>query len=195
MKILHVLTGGLIILGTAGCALMAMNPDDALFKNPSIHILVNEEASIPLEGTFSFDRKLFMVDYSEEMDLAAIDARIVDALADELSRKGYDRTASGADLLVNYAVAIDSEVSGSDLNEVYGDDFPIVVLEPDPDQQLSYHQGTLIVSFVDSKTHKLLWRGAIMAELSMDVSDTHKDQRARKGARLLLDQFPVPRAK
>jgi hypothetical protein len=195
MKLLNVLTGGLIILGTAGCALLAMNPDEELFKNPSIHILVNEEVSVPSEGTFSFDRKLFMVDYSEEMDLAAIDARIVDALADELSSKGYNRTASGADLLVSYAVAIDSAVSGSDLNEAYEDEFPIVVPEPDPDQQLSYQQGTLIVDFVDSKTRKLLWRGAIMVELSMDVSDTQKNQRARKGARFLLDHFPVPLAK
>ena len=156
---------------------------------------MEETEAVPVEGTFSFDKKLFMVNYSEEMDLAAIDARIAGALEDALGRKGFRRVESEPDVLVSYAVAIDSAISGSDLNDIYEDDLPLLVPEPDSDRQLNYKQGTLILDFIDAKTRKLLWRGAVMADFNMRISEKQKELRARKGVQILLDNFPEPRMK
>jgi hypothetical protein len=49
------------------------------------------------------------------------------------------------------------------------------------------------VDFVDSKSRKLLWRGAIMAGVSMDVSGHEKDRRVRHGVHILLGHFPKPK--
>ena len=71
-------------------------------------------------------------------------------------------------------------------------DFPIAVPEPVGDQQLDYHQGALIVDFVHSESRQLLWRGAIIADVSMDVSERDKDRRVRHALRVLLAHFPRP---
>jgi hypothetical protein len=171
---------------------MLGTPTDELLANPSFHILLNNEASIPENGTFDFDTKLFKINYSEEINLAAIDARVVASLEAELKRKGFKRNTEDPDLFVSYAVAMDAPVSGSDFNEAYADEFPIAIPEPAPNQELNYHQGAIIVDFIDSTSRKLLWRGAIMADVTMDVSDREKDRRVRHGIHILLEHFPKP---
>ncbi len=183
---------GLCLAGVIGCTSMLGKPTDELLANPSLHILLNDEASVPEGGTFDFDTKLFKVNYSEEIDLAAIDARVIASLEAELRRKGFKRSAESPDLLVSYAVALDAPVSGADFNEAYADEFPIVIPEAEPNQELNYHQGALIVDFIDSTSRKLLWRGAIMVGVTMDVSDREKDRRVRHGVRILLQHFPKP---
>lgn len=180
------------LAGMIGCTSMSGTPTDHLLMEPSFHILLNNEEVISGKGTFDFDTKLFKINYSEEVDLAAIDTRVITALEAELKRKGFSRATENPDLLVSYAVAMDSSISGADFNEAYADDFPIAIPEPEPNQQLHYHQGTLIVDFVDSKSRKLLWRGAIMAGVSMDVSDHERDRRVRHGVHILLGHFPRP---
>ena len=64
--------------------------------------------------------------------------------------------------------------------------------EPVDHGGMHYHQGALIVDFVSASSRKHLWRGAIMAEISMDVSEQQKDRRARNGVRALLEYFPHP---
>jgi hypothetical protein len=167
-------------------------PSEQLLANPSFHILVNNRAPIPDGGTFDFDTKLFEINYSEDVDLAALDARLVTALEAELKRKGFERVTDEPDLLLSYAAALDAMISGNDFNDAYAKEFPISLPEPEPHEDLHYHQGAVIVDFVDRKLKTLLWRGAIMAGVSMDVSDEEKDRRCRQGVQMLLAHFPKP---
>lgn len=180
------------VAGVTGDSAMAGKPAGELLTNPSYHILVNIEQAIPESRTFDFDTKLFKINYSEEIDLAVIDTRVVTSLETELERRGFNRATENPDLLVSYAVAMDSPISGSDFNEAYAEEFPIEVPEPEPDQELNYHQGALIVDFIDSASRKLLWRGAIMADVSMEVSEQEKDRRVRHAVHILLGHFPKP---
>ena len=189
---LSVMVAGLCLAGVLGCPSMLVKPTDELLTNPSFNIVLNNEASIPEIGTFDFDTKLFKINYSEEIDLAAIDARIIASLEAELKQKGFKRSAKNPNLLVSYAVAMDAPVSASDFNEAYADEFPIAIPEAEPNQELNYHQGTMIVDFIDSTSRKLLWRGAIMADVTMDVSDRDKDRRVRHAVHILLGHFPKP---
>jgi hypothetical protein len=189
--LLNGLSACLALGALVGCA-MLQTPTDELLQNPSFHILVNDEMSIPDSGVFDFDTKLFKLDYDEAFDLAEIDQRLVAAMKAEFKGKGLTRSTKNPDLLVSYAVAVDAPLSGADFNEAYADDFPISVPEPEPGQDLNYHQGALIVDVVDAKSRKLLWRGAIMARLSMDVSKSEKERRTREAIRILLVHFPKP---
>ena len=148
------LAAGVVLTGVIGCSSL-MGRADHLLTNPSFHILVSNDLAIPGTGTFDFDTKLFKVNYSEEVDLAAVDARVITALEAELRRKGFRRASENPDLLVSYAVAMDSSISGSEFNEAYADEFPILVPTPKPSEQLNYHQGALVVDFVDRKSRKL----------------------------------------
>ena len=185
------LTGGLIAAAMIGCY-SAGPRTEQLLKDLSFHIVVNDEQPVPSSGTFAFETKVFKIDYAEHVDLAALDARVVGALVAELERKGYTAESAAPDLLVSYAVALDAPLSEADLNEAYADEFPVEVPEPPADQELSYHQGALIVDVVDAGSRKLLWRGAVMAEVGMDVSEEEKDRRVRLGVQILLSHFPAP---
>ncbi len=183
---------GVFLAGLIGCASLWDSSEDELLENPSFHILVSEEQAVPETGTYLFDTGLFKIDYSDEIELADIDRRVTSSIEAELEPKGLRRVAEDPDLLVSYAVAIDSPITGSDFNEAYADDFPIEFPEPGPGQGLRYHQGTLIVDFVDRRSQKLLWRGAIMAGVDMDVSESVKERRTRQAVQILLAHFPRP---
>ena len=186
------MTAYIIVAGVIGDTALARTPTDALLTNPSFHILVNNMQSVPERGTYDFDMKLFKINYAEDIDLAAIDERVVTSLEAELKRKGFKRATENPDVLVSYAVAMDASISGSDINEAYAEEFPIEVPEPEPGQDLNYHKGALIVDFVESESRKLLWRGAIMADVSMEVSEREKDRRVRHSVHVLLGHFPKP---
>jgi hypothetical protein len=186
------LAAAALLVGTVVCGSMLGRSGEDLLVNPAFHTIVSDEHPVPREGTFDFDTRVFNIDYTEEIDLAAMDERIVGALTAELERKGYERDTEDPDLLVSYAVAIDSSLAASDLNAAYADEFPVSVPEPEPGQELEYQQGAVIVDFVDGRSRTLLWRGSIMAEVDMDVTEREKHRRARYGAGILLRHFPAP---
>ena len=183
---------GLGLAFVIGCASMPAIKTGELIRNPSFHILVNNEHAVPNSGTFDFDTKLFKIDYEEAVDLAAVDKRIVTALEAELKRKGLTRRTENPDLLISYALAMDAPLTGADFNAAYAEDFPISLPEPEPGQDLSYHQGALIVDVVDADSRNLLWRGGIMAGVTMDVGEREKSRRVRHAVRILFEHFPKP---
>ena len=184
----------IVVAGLIGCASLAGKSSQPLLVDPSVHILLKNDRPVPSSGTFKFDTKLFKVNYTKDFDLDAVDARILRSLESELEGKGFLRSSGRPDLLVSYGVALDSPISGADLNEAYPDELPIVSPQLEADEQLTYHHGTLIVDFVDSESRELLWRGAVMAGLSMEVSDEEKDRRVAEAVRILLSHFPRPTA-
>ncbi len=192
--ILFVMTVGVCLAGMIGCSTLMGSSADALLADPSLHILVNNAQALPSSGTFDFDTKLFKVadTMNLDLDLAEVDARVVASLEAELKRKGFRRDTENPDLLVSYALAADASLSAAEFNKAYADDFPIAFPEPEAEQQLDYHQGVLVVDFVGREVSTLLWRGAIMAGVSMEVSDREKERRVRNAVRLLLTHFPRP---
>jgi len=185
--------------GTAACVFLASlaacasrRSMDELLVNPSFHILVNPEQPGPDLGTFDFETKLFKVADTQNVDLAAADDRICRAIVGVLETKGFRRDTEDPDLLVSYAVALDASISGSDFNAAYAEEFPVAFPELEPHEELNYHQGTLILDFVGRESRELLWRGAIMAEIDMEVSDADRERRSRHVIEILLAHYPKP---
>jgi hypothetical protein len=166
--------------------------DETFLHDPSFHIMVKDGTSIPAAATFEFSNQVFKIDAAGDFDLAAIERRLTGAIGAELAEKGYRRVEAEAELLVSYALAVDSPLSAADLEEAYADDFPVDFPDLAPDQQLHYHQGALIIDIVDRATRTLLWRGAIQAGVDRELTDDQRDRRAREVARVLLRHFPHP---
>ena len=61
-----------------------------------------------------------------------------------------------------------------------------------PQQQLQYRRGTLIVDIAETKTKHLLWRGAIMADVDLSVSEDQKRLRTEGAIEELLKHYPKP---
>lgn len=180
------------LIGAIGCSSMLDKPANELLHNASIHILVSETHSVPANASFDFDTKLFKVSDSLDLNLAAIDGRITSSIQAELEAKGFERTSDDPDLWVSYAVAADARISASDLNQAYANDFPIDFPVSETNHDLHYHQGTVIVDVIDRRHQTLLWRGAIMSDVRLDISDSEKQRRAQHGAQALLAHFPQP---
>jgi len=96
------------------------------------------------------------------------------------------------DLMVSYAAALNAPLSGADIHSAYSDEFPVKPLVQVSDHDMLYTEGALIVDFVDSHSRTLLWRGAIMAELSRDVSEDDRERRVNLAVEILLGHFPTP---
>ncbi|MBN4074084.1 DUF4136 domain-containing protein [bacterium AH-315-E10] len=175
-----------------GCSSLSEKSDDELLSNMSFHILKNDNMQIPTKGTYDFDIKYFKVKYTESVDLAAIDKRVISSIEKTLKNKGFRLNTKDPDILISYAVAIDSPISSKEFNGAYAKEFPLSFPELEAGKDLNYHKGALIVDFVDVKSRKLLWRGAIMADIRMDVSDRKKDRRVKYGVGILLHHFPRP---
>lgn len=191
-QILATITGVGMLVGVIGCATLGGRPMDKSLSKAALHVMVNHEVAIPSSGTFDFDTKLFKVSYTEDVDLAAVDERIVAALEAELVTKGFQRDIKNPDVLISYAVAMDSAISAADFNNAYAKAFPINVPVFATGQELNYHQGTFIVDVVDTRSRKLLWRGAVMADVTKDESLREKERRTTFAVGTLLNHFPKP---
>ena len=196
MNIFHAIRTGLVatalLTGLVACTSLSDKEAKELLPNPSLHILVNDNVTIPTSGTFDFDTKFFKVNYSEKINVADVDKRITDALKDELKRRGYTRDTDSPILLVSYAVALDAEISSAEFDKAYGNELPITIPKAKEFESLHYRRGVLIVDVLDAASRTLLWRGSIMAKLDMNVDNAAKERRTRLAVRTLLQHFPKP---
>jgi hypothetical protein len=174
-----------------GCLPMRES-DEVLLREPSFHIMVSDSIPVPATATFDFATKVYRIEFPETVDLALLDQRLIAAIEAELCGKDFRRAKLEPQILVSFALAVDSPISAKDLNAAYADDFPIEFPAAIPGEELSYHRGALIVDFVDRAAKKLLWRGAIFAGIDPDVSDDVKKRRIREAVRILLAHFPQP---
>ena len=180
--VLAIMSGSTTLLGD----------DSKLLVNPSMHIIVNDKIDIPESGTYEFDTKIFKVRDHSNTAIADVDQRITKALEIELGKKGFKLNSEKPDILVNYAVAADSSITTNDFKYAYVDDSAFILPEFEKGKELKYNEGALIIDIVDAKSKKLLWRGAIMAELNVAATDYEKDKRVRLALKLLLNNFPRP---
>ncbi len=78
----------------------------------------------------------------------------------DLASRGLEKHTQGQpDLLVHYHVSINQEINATQVDASYG--YTCTGCEP-----YVYDAGTLLIDFVDARTHALVWRG--WAEGSMD---------------------------
>jgi hypothetical protein len=105
----------------------------------------------------------------------------------QLATRGFEKPTSGVpDLLVHYHASVDQrvDVNGVDQQNGYCND-------SDGCRPYVYDSGTLLVDLVDSRTHKLVWRG--WAEGTMDgLIDNQRllEQRIDKAVAQIMQRLP-----
>lgn len=169
--------------------------ESEITKNSSFHIMVNSEESIPLAGTFSWGPQYFKLNYKQEFDLTGLNERLRKAIRHEMKGKGFYfiESEEHADVLVGYAVALDAAIDELTFNQAYGDEFKLSFPIPEMNQELFYHHGALIIDVLDNKSKKLLWRGAVTADVKLNVREDKKKQRTQTAIKTLLESFPNPK--
>jgi hypothetical protein len=190
MKGPHLLLGlGILLL--ASCASQPNKGTNAQIpgaSNPSFHILADRTHRLPRSGTFDWGMSYFQIDSDLKVDLAVLDERVHAALLHELSNKHFTLQKANPNYFVGYAVAAGDNIDEKSLNDAYGEDLKLPAKLRD--SALKYKQGVLIVDIVNSRTKRLIWRGAITAGVDMDVTEEQKQQRIRAAIAQLLKHFP-----
>jgi hypothetical protein len=162
-------------------------------RNPSVQFLVDNTKPLPATGRFDWGFGLFHVERLPKLDLSAVDKLIHESLLKTLEKKGFVKTDAAPDFLVSYALTSGANLDETELDEAYGDaakSMPHASGNPaKPDQ---YRQGTLIIDIVEAKTKHLLWRGAILADIEVGLSDEQKRARCQGAVDELLRHYPKP---
>lgn len=163
-------------------------------RDPSVHFIVDNTRKLPVAGTYDWGYTVFRVANLPEFDLNTADQRIHGALQNTLAARGFVKTNANPDLMVSYALASDASLDEKTLNEAYeGAVVSPPTISGNAKEPAKYRRGTLIIDIVETKTKHLLWRGAIMAEIELGVSEQEKDLRVKAVVAELLKNYPKPK--
>lgn len=180
----------------AGCSSTTVHRESAPIvglRNPSVHFVVDNTQKLPVAGTFDWGFAVFRVANLPELDLSVVDQRIHGSLEKTLSAKGFTKTNASPDFLVSYALANNAAIDEKTLNGAYDGMVQSPPYVSGNDQKpLQYRRGSLIIDIVDAKTKHLLWRGAIMAEIDMGLTEEQKQRRCNDVIAELLKHYPKP---
>lgn len=123
-----------------------------------------EQSSIPVEE----QRKVYN-------DLSKV-------IATELMQKGYVLTTGDSDFVIEYAVALSSDISDKQLGDKFG-------VTPGLSSDDEHQKGNFLVGARDGKTHMRVWRGAVQGFVQTDLSNAQRDQRWESIVNMVLSQF------
>lgn len=159
--------------------------------NPSLHILFDNTRALPETGTFGWGISLLHIDPALKLNLSEIEARLHRSLRDALPSEGFTYTNEAPDYLVGFAVMAGASLDEAELNQFYGASlsFPARV---DATPPMNYQAGVLILDLVERINGHLLWRGAIKADINLDLPEAKKQARCDGAIRELLRHYPNP---
>lgn len=169
---------GMMVLAVAGgCSPMWVNVDyDAHAKFSELKTYDWHE----VERAASDDERLRDPGLHEQIRL-----NVDRSLAD----RGYRRVASETpDFLVSYHVALRERLTLSTARPRYRYN-PGYAPET---YMRTYDEGALILEFITPGTTRVIWRGAVQAEIREGITPDKRAARIRKGVHKLLSQFPPP---
>jgi hypothetical protein len=118
-----------------------------------------------------------------------LEARVRDAIADELEARGYPRRPGAPTFWVHPMVRVE-DVVAAEAQDVH-EEVPVWMRPALRDTHVIVGQrGHLVVDLVDPATRRLLWRGAVSGAVDPSASAAQRDARLREGVRRLLARFP-----
>lgn len=117
------------------------------------------------------------------------------AVNEQLAAKGLQKRSSNPDFLIHWtaftgaALAVSRSIRTPDgaLGGFQSD----VTVGPLPRAEVTdVNMGTLILTFVDAKTQKVIWRGFAQEAVNFEWSDKKKIGKINQVVRKMLDRFP-----
>lgn len=160
-------------------------------RNASIHVLFDTTRALPVSGTFGWGISMLRVDPSHHVLLSDVEARLHGALLNQLPAEGFTYTNRAPDYLVGFAFLSGASLDEKELNDAYGN-LLVFPDRTDAAASLNYASGVLILDIIERASGRLLWRGAIKADVDLDLSDDRKQVRCDAAVCELLRHYPVP---
>ena len=149
-------------------------------SNPDIKVLSSKKFTWSPKSTYVYEDARFRgfpVKDTFEKDIY-----------EKLSKNGftYVTSADEAGILVGYVLALESALSDMDINNLYGINPGFVSDKADTDK---YEKGTVIIDIIESRTNRMVWRGALQGMANFDVSNKERKERIKEVVDLLLNEF------
>jgi hypothetical protein len=120
--------------------------------------------------------------------------RIWNSVRAEMIRKGYTETYTNPDLLVNAVSVVKNKQHVGATSGSYGYAGPFrpyggMVTTQTTFQSYNYKDGSLMIDVVDAKARKLVWQGAVNAELTKQPKNP--DEAIQKAVSRTMASFPA----
>jgi len=125
-------------------------------------------------------------------DLVA--TRVINAVDEALSAKGYAKVQRGADFLVGWHLSLQGKVDVTTVNSYYGYGYGrwrrggVAVAQNTRVRE--YDEGTLIIDIVDAASNELVWRGSAQGEVHAQASSEERSERVRSAVQKVLADYP-----
>lgn len=160
-------------------------------KNASVHILFDNTRALPVTGTFGWGPSMLRVDPAHQVRLSEVEERLHQSLLHALPGEGFTYTNRAPDYLVGFAVLAGASLDEAELNNAYGG----LLAFPGRGATMpsvTYSAGVLILDIVERTNGHLLWRGAIKADVELDLPAAKKQARCDGAISELLRHYPSP---
>ena len=166
-----ILLAGLILLG--GCAPISTNFDyDVSWDFDSLKTY--QLLAPPTDAEFS----------------SLVQGRVTNAINSGLLARGYSAVDENPDFLVAYHVGSEEKIEVSDWGYSYGRRGGYYGARGTSVDVYQYQEGSLIVDFVDTKTHHLIWRGTARKVLATNPTPEQRTKTVNAAVEKILESFP-----
>ncbi len=182
MKQLCALTVLFLMAAAAGCSPITVNYD------------FDKDANLAVLKTFDWlpQPEAASKSVKEELERnSLLEKRVREAVAREMAAKGIEEVSKNPDFLVTYHTGVEDKVDVKDWGYTYAGIHRYRGGWGSRDVSVyKYREGTLILDFVDPKTHTLIWRGIAQAVLSRTENPEKRDKLVYEAVKKILEGFP-----
>ena len=151
-------------------------------SNPDIKVLSSKE--------FSWSDKSRYVYEDKRLEGFPLKKSFQNDIKTKLTSNGFTFTENfqNASILVGYVIALESSLNDMDINNLYGIN-PGFINKNKEKNKNNYEKGTIIIDLIESRTNRMIWRGAIQGMAEFGIPDNEREERLRSAVNRLLDEF------
>ena len=149
-------------------------------SNPDIKVLSSRE--------FSWSDKSRYVYEDNRLEGFPLKKNFQNDIKTKLISNGFTFTESlqNASMLVGYVIALESSLNDMDINNLYGINPGFINKEKNKNK---YEKGTIIIDIIESRTNRMIWRGAMQGMAEFGIPDNEREERLSTAVNRLLDDF------
>ncbi len=187
IKLFKSLVIALLIAQLSSCQTMDVPSEEALLNRAAVTTVSDMGGFVG--SSYSWHKNATQYYSNPKISDPTLQGMLQKAISNNLSAKGYgfNKNSWESDMFVGYVAALESSLSSEEIAEIYGVNPGLPELSNDLNK---FEKGTLIIHVFDTKLGKLLWRGALQAEVQFEREPAARWERVQNAVNALLRDFP-----
>jgi hypothetical protein len=157
-----------------------------------------QKIKVEYDKSLDFSKfKTFALDTNQATAKPMLRLAILAAVQDDLTKRGLQQVSDNPDLYIQVYGAIDSDVTASYHDPIYGSSIPPINANinmwygiPGTMTTVVVHKGELVVDVIAAAQKKLIWRGVAKEKLSSDNRQKLLDQ-VNTAVEKMFKQYPT----